>query len=106
MIKLCLSDTVNGDVKLRAIVYALDRLLGRPVENVNLEVNGQAEEMADLSKDEISVLQRIVGRSQNSREIVAGHPPEALDLLTPSPLSAPALEGLNTPSGETTPPSA
>ena len=71
LIGMCLSDKTPPDVKLKSIVYALDRLWGRPQENIQLDVTGApADTLVDLTKDELSILQRVVGRSQNSKELV------------------------------------
>ena len=53
------------DVKLRAIVYYLDRTLGKPQENLNLDVSegGKPAVLPLLSPEELSVLERVVRRT-------------------------------------------
>ena len=95
LVAMCLSDKTPPDVKLKSLVYCLDRLWGRPQENIQLDVTGApTDALVDLSKDELLILQRVVGRSQNSKEVVAE------ETINVEPESVPALAAPSTPSAD------
>lgn len=61
LIKLC-TDCPNPDVKLKAIVYYIDRMLGKPTERVEVENTGGGSPLVNinLSPEERAVAERIV----------------------------------------------
>lgn len=64
LVKMALTCPVP-DIKLKAIVYYLDRTLGKPSENVTLDVNdgGKPAVLPVLSAEEVAVLERVVKRT-------------------------------------------
>jgi hypothetical protein len=62
---LCLT-CPSPDVKLKAIVYFLDRCLGKPVERIDVDVSSEQRPapVLDLSPDEVKVLERVVARTE------------------------------------------
>ena len=66
LIGLCKTCPVP-DVKLKAIVYYLDRMMGRPKETVELDVTAHAKPMPlpDLTPEEVAVLNKVISRTQD-----------------------------------------
>lgn len=62
LVKLCLS-AKNEDVKLKAIVYFVDRMLGRVPDRVEVDVGVERKQLPELSAEEVVVLQRVVERT-------------------------------------------
>ena len=71
LIQMCKSCPVP-DVKLRAIIYYLDRTLGRPTERVEMEVSpgGGVMPAVELSAEEIAVLEKLVVRTEEDAPLV------------------------------------
>lgn len=63
--KLCTS-CPNPEVKLRAIIYYLDRTLGKPTERVEMDVATTPQPMpvVNLTAAEIAVLEKIVLKTE------------------------------------------
>lgn len=80
LIGMCRSCPVP-DVKLRAIVYYLDRVMGRPTERVEMDVSSPAKPvpLPDLSPEEVAVLSKVIARTQDEvidAEVVETNPPQ------------------------------
>lgn len=61
---LCLTCPVP-EVRLRAIIYYLDRTLGKPTERVELDVSQDAgpARLPELTPDEVVILQKVVRKT-------------------------------------------
>lgn len=72
LVKMCLT-CPQPDVKLKAIVYYLDRTLGKPTENMNLDLTqdgGRPLALPNLTAEEVQIIERVVRRT-------AGDDPQA-----------------------------
>lgn len=59
----------NEEVRLRALVYVYDRLLGKPTENVNLAVEGDSPLMnVNLSAAQMTAATEIIKELSASRQ--------------------------------------
>lgn len=65
-----INDCPNWDVKLKAIVYYMDRMLGKPVESVDMNVTGERGPLVniDLSPDEMEWARRLIRKVNGSGE--------------------------------------
>ena len=66
LVEMC-TTCPNPDVRLRAIIYFCDRMLGKPTERVEMDVSSQSKPMPlpDLSPEEVAVLSKVISRSQD-----------------------------------------
>lgn len=69
LIKLCLT-CPQPDVKLRAIVYYLDRTMGRPTERVEVAEGAPAAPIVQLSAEELAIMEKLVQRTEEAGEEV------------------------------------
>jgi hypothetical protein len=72
LIQLCLTDP-DSRVRLAATHEFLNRVYGKATERVELDVYGEAKPapLADLSPDEVAVLQKVVSRRGGGEVIEA-----------------------------------
>lgn len=69
LVKMCTS-CPNPDVRLKAIVYFCDRMLGKPTERVEMDVTAKdAAPLPDLSAEEVAVLSKVIGRSRTTEPL-------------------------------------
>jgi hypothetical protein len=63
---LCL-ECDQPDVKLRTIIYYLDRTLGKPTERVEMDVTaeGRPVSLSHLTAEEVAILQRVIRKTES-----------------------------------------
>ena len=69
LLDLCLN-CPSPEVKLKALIYFVDRLMGKPTERVELDCSPSASQspIVELTPDEILVLEKMIARTEQPQQ--------------------------------------